>query len=213
VEAAAQPEVETNAFRNYEVMETMSPRTASYAIDADDLVVWTDDGFADLAREHRRPDLADAAIGRPLVEFVAGDRARALQQALIERVRAKPSEPLELRYRCDAPDMRRFAVLRLTVRPNHSIVFTTWFELVEDRPYQSILDYEVPRGDGTARLCAWCNRVDAGDGWREPEDVETSERPPAVEHGVCEICELLLTSGPASRPGTGPTRSGPSGRP
>lgn len=194
-------------------MRTM-PGTAAYAIDPDDRIVWADDGFRELAREHGRPELAAAAVGRPLIDFVAGDRPRALQQQLIARARAYEPEPLELRYRCDSPEMRRFAVLEISADDTGRVVFTTWFESLEERPYVQLLDYAVPRGDDRVILCAWCNRVaPAGQAWQEADELTAAATaaatPPAVEHGLCEVCELLLTG----RPGAGPTRSGPSGRP
>ena len=190
-----------------------TPTTAAYAIDADDRIVWTDLGFSRLAVEHGQRQLADGAlIGRPLSDFVAGERPRALQEALIERARAM-NRPLELRYRCDAPEIRRHAILRLEAQEDGGVVFTTWFESIEGRPYQPLLDYNRPRaGDDVVQLCAWCNRVDLG-GWREADDdmatrlASATAEPPRVEHTVCEICELLLPT----RPAGGPTRSGPSG--
>jgi hypothetical protein len=186
---------------------------ASYAIDAADRIVWTDEGFAGLAREHGQPALAEKAVGRPLLDFVAGEKPRALQKALIVRARACAPDAIELRYRCDGPEMRRFAVLELKAERSGRLVFTTWFEAVEERPYQPLLDYDRPHGEEAVPLCAWCNRVDVG-GWREAEDVtervaQASPSPPRVEHGVCEICELLLTT----RPGEAPTRSFPYGLP
>ena len=183
------------------------PTTAAYAIDADGRIAWVDDAFAALAAAYGQHHLADGgALGRPLTDFVAGDRPRALQRALIDRARAL-GDPLEVRYRCDAPEVRRHAVLRLDPQPAGGVVFTTWFESTEERPYQPLLDYNRPRGDDTVALCAWCNRVDAG-GWREADEVaDDSTRPPRVVHTVCEVCELLLTT----RPAGGPTRSGPSG--
>jgi hypothetical protein len=172
--------------------------TASYAIDAGGTILWTDEGFAELARTHGRPDLAAGAVGRPLADFVAGDRPRALQESLIERARTG-AEPLELRYRCDSPEMRRFAVLRIEAQPDGVVVFSTWFESVEERPHLPLLDDRLARGDGVVQLCAWCNRVDVG-GWREAEDAVqemTLGDLPRVEHSVCEICELLLASRPA----------------
>jgi hypothetical protein len=188
---------------------------ASYAIDAGDRIVWTDEGFAGLAAEHGQAELAEDAVGRPLIDFVAGERPRALQRALIARARATPAkDPLELRYRCDSPAMRRFAVLQMAGQPDGGVVFTTWFEATEDRPYQPLLDRKAEHdGHGTVELCAWCNRVKTSDGWHEVEDLapaaQADGRPPAVEDGLCEICELLLTT----RPGAGPKWSGPYGRP
>jgi len=95
-------------------------------------------------------------------------------------------------------------------RSDGGVVFTTWFEAVEDRPYQPLLDRSTDPGPGTVELCAWCNRVKTSDGWHEVEEVPQADaRTPAVEDGLCEICELLLTT----RPGAGPRWSGPSGRP
>jgi hypothetical protein len=181
--------------------------TASYAIDAGGTILWTDAGFAELARTHGRPDLADGAVGHPLTQFVAGERPRQLQESLIERARAAAGEPFEIRYRCDAPEMRRFAVLRIEAQPDGVVVFSTWFEAIEERPHLPLLDDRLPRGDGVVQLCAWCNRLDVG-GWREAEDAVKDMalgNLPSVEHSVCEICELLL----ASRPAGGRRSSGP----
>ena len=175
----------------------MAP-TATYAIDAGGTILWTDQGFAELARSHGRPELADTAAGRPLSSFVAGERPRVLQDSLIARARTS-GEPLELRYRCDGPDTRRHAMLRMDAQPDGGVLFTTWFESVEDRPHQPLLDTRLRRSDDAVRLCAWCNRVDV-DGWREVEDATAHVALgdlPRVEHSVCEICELLLTTRPA----------------
>ena len=180
--------------------------TASYAIDAGGEILWTDEGFAALAQRHGHPELAEAAVGRPLAAFVAGERPKQLLQDLIERAHTTHG-PLELRYRCDAPEMRRFALLRLEAQPDGGVVFTTWFEAVEQRPYQPLLDQRLSRGDEVVQLCAWCNRFDVG-GWREVEDAASEialTNLPRVEHSVCDICQLLLTT----RPAGGSTRSGP----
>jgi hypothetical protein len=183
--------------------------TASYAIDAGGTILWTDEGFAALAHSHGLPDLADGCVGRPLADFVAGERPKRLVRSIAQRAHAT-ADALELAYRCDGPETRRFAVLRVAAVTDGGAVFTTWFESVEPRPHQPLLDLRLPRGADVVWLCAWCNRLDAG-GWREAEDaarhVALSDLP-RVEHSVCEICELLLT-----RPAGGPTRSGPHGLP
>jgi hypothetical protein len=192
-------------------MEAME-RKACYEVDPADRVVRVDEGFAELAAGYGQPSLAQDALGRPLLDFVAGDRPRELQRALMARARSAAPDPLELRYRCDAPEMRRYGVLQLHGRTDGSLVFTTWFEATEDRPYQAVLDPDAPRdSDNTIALCAWCNRFRTDGTWHEAEAViaRSDARPPTLEHGLCEICELLLTT----RPGAGPTRSGPFGRP
>jgi hypothetical protein len=98
--------------------------------------------------------------------------------------------------------MRRHAKLRIEPQPSGGVVFITWFEDIEERPYQALLDPGRPRTGGTVGFCAWCNRIDVN-GWQEVEDSATA---PRIDHTVCEICELLLT-----RPAGGPRWSGPSG--
>ena len=178
---------------------TTGTAIATYAIDPDGRIISVDDGFRDLARAHGQPGLADGAIGQPLTAFVAGSRPRAQQEALIARAHAT-GRPLELRYRCDGPEMRRFAVLEIRPEADGGTTFTTWFESVEERDRQPLFDYSVPRGDQVVWLCAWCNRFDVG-GWREAEEaaprLAAAAPLPKVEHSVCDICELLLTQ---SRP-------------
>jgi hypothetical protein len=170
---------------------------AEYAIDSTGRIVSVDEGFRALAQRHGQPRLPDTAVGRPLLDFVAGTRPRALQSALIARAR-RDRRPLEVRYRCDSPDERRYAVLVMDPeREPGGIVFRTWFEAIESRDHQPLLDLSQPRGDRVVWLCAWCNRVDAR-GWREVEHVaarlpRTKCPLPRVEHSVCDVCELLLT--------------------
>lgn len=173
------------------------PPTAAYAIDAGGRIAWVDDGFTALAAEHGEPELAERALGRPLVDHVAGERPRALYRSMLERVR-REGQPIEVRYRCDSPDERRFGVLRLVPQADGGIVFETWFESIEPRAHQPLLDYELERDDRIVWLCAWCNRFDAS-GWCEVEDAQerlgkAPETLPRVQHSVCDICELLLTS-------------------
>ena len=182
--------------------------TASYAIDAAGAIVWIDVGFAELARSHGEPGLPSAAPGRPLADFVAGERPKQLQASLVERAR-RAGAPVELEYRCDGPETRRFAVLRIEPQDDGGVVFTTWFDAIEERPHLPLLDYRLRRGDDVVQLCAWCNRLDV-DGWREAEEAVASialSDLPRVEHSVCDVCQLLLTT----RPGAGPRWSGPSG--
>jgi hypothetical protein len=177
------------------------PARAEYTIDSNGTIVAVDDGFRVLARHHGQPQLPDVAVGRRLLDFVAGTRPRALQSALIARVH-RERRPLEVRYRCDSPDERRFGVLVIdpAEEPPGGTVFRTWFERIEPRDHQSLLDLSLPRGERVVWLCVWCNRIDVR-GWREVEEAAarlagTNGPLPRVEHSVCDVCELLLTKQP-----------------
>jgi hypothetical protein len=174
---------------------------ASWAVARDDTIAWVDRGFDQLAGIHGLPDLPDRVVGRPLIEFVAGSRPRALQQRLLARARAS-SDPLVLHYRCDAPHERRIGLLELTGQPGGGVIFATTFVECTGRSRQPLLDPAVPRGDRVIRECAWCNKFHAGGAWCEVEEAAemvagTPGAPlPRVEHGVCDTCEMLLAGRP-----------------
>jgi hypothetical protein len=166
---------------------------AAWAIAPDDTIAWVDAGFHDLAGYHGVPELGERAVGRPLIEFVAGERPRELQLDLLARAR-RSDEPLLLRYRCDSPGERRFGVLELAGQPGGGVVMRSSFTERETRPPELLLDPAAPRDGASVRECAWCNRFDV-DGWRDAEEaarrVASGPLPP-VEWSICEICEMLL---------------------
>jgi hypothetical protein len=168
---------------------------AAWAIAPDDTIAWVDSGFDELAAGYGLPGLPDEAVGRPLLDFVTGERPRELQRHLIARARRSP-EPIRSQYRCDAPEMRRFGLLELDAQPGGGVIFTSVFTELEARPAQALLDPAFPRDDRHVRECAWCNRFDVG-GWCEVEEAAgrydgAVATLPRVDHALCDICEMLL---------------------
>jgi hypothetical protein len=175
---------------------------ASWAVAPDDTIAWVDHGFDELAIEHGVPELTESAIGRPLLDFVAGDGPRELQDHLLRRAR-RSEDPIQFLYRCDAPGVRRMGRMELAAQPGGGVIFTSVFDEVEQRtPPIALLDPDAPRspdGGAAVRECAWCNRFDVG-GWREADDAMArlaNEPLPHVEHSVCDVCRMLLTGKPA----------------
>jgi hypothetical protein len=174
---------------------------AAWAVAPDDTIAWVDHGFDELAIEHGVPELTERAIGRPLVEFVAGDAPRELQEHLLRRAR-RSEEPIQFRYRCDAPHVRRMGTMELAAQPGGGVIFTSVFDEVEERSKRlDLLDPAAPRDEHAppVRECAWCNRFDV-EGWCEAHVAVArlaNGAPPRVEHAVCDVCRMLLTGKPA----------------
>jgi hypothetical protein len=166
---------------------------AAWGIAPDDTIAWVDAGFNELADYHGVPDLGVRAVGRPLIEFVAGDKPQELQLALLARAR-RADEPLRLSYRCDSPVERRVGILELEGQPGGGVVVRSKFTEREARSPEPLLDPSVPRHGASVRECAWCNRFDV-DGWRDAEEaaqrVAAGPLPP-IDWSVCEICSMLL---------------------
>jgi hypothetical protein len=170
---------------------------ASWAIAPDDTIAWVDAGFNELATYHGVPGLGERAVGRPLIDFVAGRKPQELQVALLSRAR-RAEEPLRLSYRCDSPCERRVGILELEGQPGGGVVMRSTFTERQPRSPEPLLDPSVPRHGASVRECAWCNRFDV-DGWRDAEEaarrVASGPLPP-IEWSVCEICSMLLLERP-----------------
>jgi hypothetical protein len=183
-----------------EMLDTIEAGEApgAWAVAPDDTIAWVDAGFHALAGYHGVPDLGEHAVGRPLIEFVAGPRPRELQLELLARAR-RTDEPLFLRYRCDSPAERRFGVLELSGQPGGGVVLRSTFTEREQRSPEPLLDPAIPRHGSSVRECAWCNRFDV-DGWRDAEEAarRVAKGPlPPIEWSVCEICSMLLLDRPS----------------
>src|ERR1700750_2238534 len=112
---------------------------AAWGIAPDATTAWVDAGFHQLAGYHGVPDLGELAVGRPLIEFVAGAKPRELQLELLARAR-RSDEPLLLRYRCDSPAERRFGVLEFEGQPGGGVVVRSAFTEREPRSPEPLLD-------------------------------------------------------------------------
>ena len=112
----------------------------SYFIDADDVLVSVDEEWLAFAKENAAPELTRGrVIGRPLWDFVEGERTRELYRELYERVRSRLTR-LSVPFRCDAPDRYRFMRLELEPAAAGAIGCTGVLVREQTRVYLPILD-------------------------------------------------------------------------
>lgn len=150
---------------------------------------------------------AQAAIGRHIGEFIAGDQVRATFTRLYKAVLTDRRGAIRLDYRCDAPSLRRN--MRLMVTPLEAAdgsrqVLCQSIELSSElRPSLALFGAPVSRHDNSdiLTLCAICARVAWPVGapldkraWIEPTDYyrRGGAEVSLISHGLCEPCFAQL---------------------
>lgn len=167
-----------------------------YRLSAADRIESIDGPWDRFARENGAPGLPRPE-GERLLDHVAGSSVRAVLASLLDRARRR-RDPIELPYRCDAPDRRRFMRMRLEPGEGGTLLVRSRVVREEPRPAVRLLQPDVPRSDELLRICAWCKRVDVEGAWVEVEEaierLELFDRPtlPELTHGVCERCSHEL---------------------
>jgi hypothetical protein len=178
----------------------MTTAALSYAIDEQDHLIRVDDGYYRFAEENGWAD-AGSSLGRSLWDYVAGSELVKLQRLLVRRIRDEVGD-VELPFRCDAPDVRREADIRIVARPGGRVVlFSARLRSEEEREIQPLLDPKVPRREEMVEMCGWCDRFEVDGEWVEVEEaakrLELFNRSelPALSHGICPDCsEMLLAA-------------------
>ncbi len=178
---------------------TMSTWTFEYAIDKDDIITGVNEAFCAFARENGAVDLPDTVMGTRLEQHLHGEPVLALWHDILEAVRAS-GEPLELPFRCDSPEVRRYMRMRIEPTDAGGLHFYTRSER-EVRFSQPIalLDAHASHLGQLVRLCAWCKAVLLPSGeWVDIEEGVTrlgllgSALGVDLTHGVCPTCEARL---------------------
>jgi hypothetical protein len=177
-----------------------------YVIDGDDRLVQASTGYFDFAARNDLPE-ADLALGDLLWDFVSGESVRAVQKALLRRVR-RSGMTVVLPFRCDGPEVRREQLL--TIGPaegGEMIVFMTEVVAERQRPHQALFDRRRPRAKRTVVMCSWCDRLKEGAAWVEVEQAALALGltgdgvMPRINYDLCERCARELSRDLMSRAG------------
>jgi len=175
---------------------TASPalETIAYRIDGDDLIVWVNDAWERSADANGWAG-RDAVLGRSLWESIAGAETSLLWRELVTR--ARRGVAINVPFRCDAPEARRYLELSLTQDGSGAIEFTSTTTAIVERDPIALMAAHYQPGE-PLRCCSWCKRFDT-DGWVEVEEaiarlglLEHESR--AVTHAMCAECESRVRS-------------------
>lgn len=166
----------------------------SYRVDAEDRLVEVGDEWDAFAAANGAPDLdLEHLHGRPLPALVSGTEMQSLTAMLLKRARA--AGEVEVPFRCDAPDERRFLSMKLQRDAENGVRIETTLLRVEARPAVALFDEGAPRSDELLIVCSWCKRVRLdGQQWVEVEDAVAAlglfeaAALPRLSHGICPPC-------------------------
>lgn len=173
-----------------------------YVIDRHDVVVAVGGGWDRAARLGEARELV--ALGtRPRLWDTMGDpQLQDLWRTVVSRVRST-GESLEVDFRCDAPDERRW--FRMTVSPlaDDGVHFRSTPTFTMERPAVMALGRHTERdhGLGAFVVCSWCaeGAADSGEDpevaeWLPIEELLARHRllehqpAPTVSYGICPRC-------------------------
>ncbi|MBK1633104.1 hypothetical protein CKO31_20585 [Thiohalocapsa halophila] len=165
-----------------------------HRIDADDRICFVNDSWLAFATENDWPDGAPAVLGSPLMSYIADAKTRHIYRLLIDRVRAT-GHPLQFRYRCDSPDLRRFMEMRMSSKAEGEVELRSRVLRLEGRDPIPVLDTTQPRHSGNPlQICSWCKAIYAQATWLNLEeamhtlDVLSDAVLPELTHGICPDC-------------------------
>lgn len=163
-------------------------------VSADDRIVFVDDEWTRFAIENGAAHLAgDRVMGTLLWDHLSDITTRHLYRIFMHRVR-EGGISIELPFRCDAPDRRRFMRMRIQPLPDSGVEFRSELLHEELRTKVDLLDVRYPRREDFVMMCSWCKRVQAPD-WVEVEEgvvrlkLFDVDKLPWVSHGICPDCE------------------------
>ncbi|MFO7892239.1 MAG: hypothetical protein R6U63_00780 [Longimicrobiales bacterium] len=171
-----------------------------YALDADNRILDVGPGWDEFALENDAQGATRShVVGRPLAEFVDGAQTRALLDTVLDRSR-EASEIMELPFRCDAPDVRRFMTWTGEPEADGTLVVRTRLLGEGERDALPFLERVGRRSRQPIRMCSWCNRIAAGPGlWLEADTAAErlglflDREVPEVTHGICPACHAGMT--------------------
>lgn len=173
-----------------------------YVIDRDDVVVAVGGGWDHAARAGEAGELV-ALASRPRLWDTMGDpQLQDLWRTVVSRVRST-GEALEVDFRCDAPDERRWFRMTVTPLADDGVHFRSTPAFTMERPAVVALGRHTDRdhGLGAFEVCSWCAEGAAHPGddpdnteWLPIEELLARHRllehqpAPAVSYGICPRC-------------------------
>src|SRR3569623_894919 len=146
-------------------------RRIDYCIARRDHITAVNDAWRDFAIELGAAELAyDTVVGRSLWSYVTDTETLHLYQQMLRRLRTI-RQSIRVPFRCDAPALRRYMELDMTVADDFCVCFMAESVRREPRAPVALLDDSHTRRDGLLRMCSWCKKVELDDKtWADVEE-------------------------------------------
>ncbi|MGB5736707.1 MAG: hypothetical protein WBM40_19940 [Thiohalocapsa sp.] len=177
------------------MFQELEQRSFVHRIDGDGRISFVNGNWLAFAAENDWPVTSAQVLGTDLLASVSEPRTRHVYGMLIERVR-KSGQPVQFRYRCDAPDCRRLLEMHMHYdRGLNEVEFRSTAISIERRESIALLDVRrSARSSETLSICSWCKAVQTPQAWVELEQAVVrlglfaAEALPRLSHGICPDC-------------------------
>jgi hypothetical protein len=172
-----------------------SVAAVTYEIDESDRLIEVNEAWTAFAMANSAPAMIPPQIlGQLIWEEFSDPTTIQLYRVMVERVRER-GQSVCFDFRCDAPAVRRWLMMRIEPASNHRVRFEILPRVIEPRPPVALLDAAALRSDDLLTMCGWCKKIRSTDGtWVEVETaIQTMRlfeqgRLPHISHGVCRPC-------------------------
>ncbi|MFZ0133251.1 MAG: hypothetical protein WAK95_11960 [Desulfobacterales bacterium] len=167
-----------------------------YLIDKNDKIISVSNNWSTFAQQNmgateRSPN---NVIGSSLWSFIQDEETTHLYEIIIQKIR-KNLRPVNIPFRCDSPEERRFLNLSIVPMKNDFITFLSQIVETESRDPVQLLRYNINSSDTFIRICSMCKKIALSETeWREIEDaikilnLFEKDPLPQLTHGICEPC-------------------------
>ncbi len=158
-----------------------------YIVNRDNLIIAVNDAWDRFAVENQgEAILKSAVLGHSVLDFVSGKATQSYWQRLLARARQRTT-PLQVDYRCDAPLLKRWMCMELSLLDNGDLRIS--HTQLQSQPRKNAVCFvrAAQRGKHSYIRCSLCNRVKNKEQWVEPEEVGAAP-PLQVTYGLCESC-------------------------
>jgi hypothetical protein len=170
-----------------------------YRINSRDEIIFVNDIWDKFAVVNKSFSVIGSKIlGRPIWEFMSDLTTHDIYLELVKKARS--GEPVQFKFRCDSPDIRRLLEMQITLVENEQIQFESRTIMAEMRSIQRFFSIDTPRSEQLISVCSWCNRLNSGkEFWREVEDainilgIFEKDKLPNISYSTCgECCGPLI---------------------
>jgi hypothetical protein len=173
-----------------------------YAVDEVGRIVEVGQGWDNFADQNDASALSGTdIIGTPLWAYVSGGDTRDFVAEILDRVRTS-GQPMTVRYRCDAPDFKRF--MEMVITPREGGVVLLSHRILSEEPLPARVRFRTGPASDSVR-CSMCNRVRHNGIWREPEEAFAAsflrgEHVNNVIYKVCDDCRRAVFGNDVGHP-------------
>jgi hypothetical protein len=174
-----------------------------YRIDENDNIIYVSDNWNTFIDENFGDDSCKTPhiIGRSFWDFITDSETSHLYEIMVIKVR-EAGRSLTVPIRCDAPDLKRYIEITVSLLENNIVEFNSTITKTESREPLDILDKSIPRSDELIKICSYCKKINVNDScWLHTEHaieklkLFEKKQLPKLTHGVCPTCydEMMKT--------------------